>query len=403
MLPQIYHDVNHGSEPDLPNTPAYANPPGGYGVLLDASHSVGILPTTKFSWTVTDSMGHTTPLSGEQPSINLPQGPYTVQLEAIGLLNHSAPQFATSSIQVKDVLIVSIGDSYASGEGNPVVPSVFSPQWAYSPDPAINLENANAHRSTIAGPAQFALELQVSNPHIAVTFVSVANSGASIPVGVLGPMPSIGDSSYQLPAEIEELKSIIGTRHIDVLTLTVGADDVGFAPLAQDLIENTLIGSPSLQSIQSQFDASLQALPQHFAELAQAIQALAPGLVLMTGYPDLTLNQHGKVAAIVGGGVTIVSKAGARFASAKIIAPLNATVAAAAKTYSWTLVTKIPSDFRTHGYPSTTPWIRTLDQSYEMQGNYDGVFHPNMPGHLDIAKNFLVTYLSLTRKLKRKG
>jgi hypothetical protein len=400
MLPQIFHDVNHGSQPDLPNTPAYVNPPGGFGVLLNASHSIGILPTTTFTWTVTDALGQTTPLSGEQPSINLPQGPYTVKLEAIGLLNHPRPQFSTAKIQVKDVLIVSIGDSYASGEGNPVIPGFFSPQWAYSPDPAMNLENANAHRSTIAGPAQFALQLQESNPHLAVTFVSVANSGASIPVGLLGPMPSIGNSSYQLPAEIDELKNIIGTRHIDVLTLTVGGDDVGFATLAQDLIENTLLSSPTLQSIQTQFDTSLQGLPQHFAELAHAIQSLNPGQVLMTGYPDVTRNQNGRVAAIIGLGDTLVSKTDARFASANIIAPLNSTVASAAKTYHWTLLSKIAADFRTHGYPSTQSWIRTLGQSIEMQGNYDGVFHPNMAGHLDFAKNFLATYLSQARKLK---
>ncbi len=41
----------------------------------------------------------------------------------------------------------------------------------------------------------FSLELQEANPHDAVTFVSVASSGASIPAGVLGPMTSIGDSS----------------------------------------------------------------------------------------------------------------------------------------------------------------------------------------------------------------
>jgi hypothetical protein len=125
MVPQIAPDPLHGNEPDLPNTPAYVNPPDGYGVLLNASQSVGIQPTTTFAWTVTDSLGRTTPLSGENPSIDLPQGPYTVQLTAIGLLGSNGPQYATTSIQVKDLLIVSIGDSYASGEGNPVVPGVF--------------------------------------------------------------------------------------------------------------------------------------------------------------------------------------------------------------------------------------------------------------------------------------
>jgi hypothetical protein len=395
MAPRVVPDPAHGNEPDLPNTPQYANPAGGFTVLLDASHSVGILPTTTFSWTVTDSGGHSTPLSGEDPSINLPQGPYTVTLAAMGLQGTNQTLYATQNVQVKDVLVVSIGDSYASGEGNPVVPGFLFPQWAYSPDPAMNTENANAHRSTIAGPAQFALGLEQANPHQSVTFISVANSGASIPSGVLGPMQSIGDSSYQLPAEIDELQNIIGTRHIDVLTVTVGADDVGFSTLAQDLIENSHFGTPSRASILQQFDTSLGALPDHFKALAQAIATLNPGQVLVTGYPDLTRNQNGKVAAFPWiPDIPLISKANAQLVSSRIIPPLDATIAAAAKTYNWTLVQGISADFKTHGYPSTSSWIRSLGESIEMQGNYDGTFHPNAAGHQDIASHFLATYLS---------
>jgi hypothetical protein len=393
MAPQIAPDPAHGNEPDLPNTRTYVNPPHGYTVLLDASHSVGIEPTTTFSWTVTSSNGRSMRLRGEDPSINLKVGSYKVKLKATRLGGTNRPHYAMTSVQVKDVLIVSIGDSYASGEGNPVVPGVLFPEWAYSPDPAMNTENANAHRSTIAGPAQFALELQESNPHEAVTFVSVANSGASIPAGVLGPMASIGDSSYQLPAEITELENIIGNRHIDVLTVTVGADDIGFASLAESLVENTAVGIPTLASIQSQFQSSLSQLPQHFAALASAIDGLHPGQVLITGYPDLTLNQSGQVAAFPFlPGVPLVSQADAEFASTQLIAPLDAAITAAANTYNWTLVTQILADFSTHGYPSTDSWIRTLGESFSMQGNEDGTFHPNAAGHLDFAKNFLAAY-----------
>jgi lysophospholipase L1-like esterase len=394
MVPQIAPDPAHGGAPDLPNTPAYVNPPDGYGVRLDASQSVGIQPTTSFSWAVTDSQGHSTALNGEEPLIDLPQGPYTLQLTATGLLGTDGPQSATADIQVKDILIVSIGDSYASGEGNPVVPGTVSPQWAYSPDPAMNTENADAHRSTIAASAQFALQLQQSNPHEAITFVSVANSGASIPIGVLGPMSSVGDPSHQLPAEIAELRQIIGTRHIDVLTVTVGANDIGFATLTRESIENTDIGYPSRSSILRQFRASLSALPQHFAALAQAIQALDPGQVFVTGYPDFSRNKHGKVVAFLGpGDVPLISKPDAQLASQKIIPALDAAIAKAVRTDHWTLVRGISADFRTHGYPSTTPWIRTLGQSLMMQGDVDGTFHPNAAGQQDIAAHLMATYL----------
>jgi hypothetical protein len=47
----------------------------------------------------------------EESTISLAQGPYTVHLMATGLSGTNGPQYATVDIQVKDVLIVSIGDS----------------------------------------------------------------------------------------------------------------------------------------------------------------------------------------------------------------------------------------------------------------------------------------------------
>jgi lysophospholipase L1-like esterase len=210
-------------------------------------------------------------------------------------------------------------------------------------------------------------------------------------------MSSIGDSSYQLPAQMDELKRIIGTRHIDVLTVSVGGNDVNFRTLVDDLIENTYSGSPSLPSILAEFRSSLIALPQHYAELAQAIQSVNPGQVLITPYPDLARNQKGNVATILSPlDIPLISKRDARFATTKLLPQLNAAVAAAAQTYHWSIVQGITADFRTHGYPSTTSWIRTLGESLEMQGDEDGTFHPNAAGHLDIARRLLATYLGTT-------
>ena len=395
MAPQIAPDPAHGNVPDLPNTPGYVNPAGGYEVLLDASHSTGIRPSTTFAWTVTDAKGHATHLVGEDPNVDLPQGPYKVKLQATGLVGANKPAYASSNVQVKDVLIVSIGDSYASGEGNPVVPGVFSPEWAYSPDPAMNVQNADAHRSTIAGPAQFALQLQQSNPHEAVTFVSVANSGASINEGVLGTMPSIGDPGVTLPAEIDEVKQIVGPHHIDVLTISVGANDVGFANQVFNLIENTYTDGyyPTLATIQGQVNAQLSKLPNRYARLGHAVQALNPGKVMITEYPDITRNQQGNVAEIVGPlDIPLIGQADAQFASTSIIAPLDAAVSAAARANHWTCVAGISAAFQTHGYPSTDSWVRQLGDSLAMQGNADGTFHPNAAGHLAIAQRLLATY-----------
>ena len=180
-----------------------------------------------------------------------------------------------------------------------------------------------------------------------------------------------------------------------MLTLSVGGNDIGFSSLIQDLIDNTYVGHPSRTAILSRFHTALKKLPQHYAELAAAIGALDPGQVLMTDYPDLSRNQDGKVAAILGpGDVTLISKRDAQLASQKIIPPLDAAIAQAARKYHWTLVQGIDADFLTHGYPSTTPWIRTLGQSLEMEGSVDGTFHPNAAGQQDIARRLLATYLA---------
>jgi lysophospholipase L1-like esterase len=394
MDSQIAPDPAHGDQPDLPNTAAYVNPPGGYGLALDASQSSGILPTSTFSWSVTGS-GRSMHLSGENVALSLPVGKYKVKLEASGLAGTTQTVTTTTSIQVKDVLIVSIGDSYGSGEGNPVVPaneSADGAQWAYSPDPAMDQQNADAHRSTISGPAEFALALQEANPHEAVTFVSVANSGASISQGLLGPMTSVGNSSVQLPAEIAEVKQIVGKRPINILTLSDGANDIGFVDVVESLIENTATGSPSLPAVQASLDAALKTLPGLYSKLNKAIKGLHAARVLMTDYPNQFLNQNGVVSSIPGPlGTTLVSNSDAQFAAQNITIPLNNAIAAAAKKNHWTFVDLVPS-FSTHGYTSTETWIRQFEQSLAMEGSVDGFLHPNATGEQAIGQLLLAAY-----------
>ena len=398
MDPRIAPDPAHGNQPDLTNTPSYVNPPGGYGLTLSASGTKGINPGSTYSWKVTGK-GVDLYLAGESPTLSLPRGSYKVKLLVGGLSGTHPSATTTTTVPVKDVLIVSIGDSYASGEGNPVVPfSVLqpfsTPAWAYSPDPTMATQNADAHRSTISGPAQFALQLQEANPHEAVTFVSVANSGASIKNGLLGPMTSIGDSSVQLPAEIAEAKQIIGNRHIDALTLSVGGNDVGFVNQLENLIVNTATDGlyPTLSAIQSQLTASFQALPGQYANLEKAIKGLNPTKVFVTNYPDLTHDQTGVPSAIPGPfGTTVVSLADSQFASKQIIAPLDGAIATASRKYHWTPA-DVTAAFATHGYPSTSTYIRQLEESLAIQASVDGTFHPNATGEAAIAARLLAAY-----------
>ena len=135
-------------------------------------------------------------------------------------------------------------------------------------------------------------------------------------------------------------RSIIGSRHIDVLTVSVGADDIKFSTIAKrpDPEHPDLwpLPEPGLdpEGIQGQPEAIAESLRRARPE----IQKLDPGQVLVTDYPDITRDQNGNVAAILGPlDYTLISKRDARFASTKIIPALDQAVAAAANRYKWTL------------------------------------------------------------------
>jgi hypothetical protein len=79
-------------------------------------------------------------------------------------------------VRVQDWLIVSIGDSVASGEGNPDRPGRLLPGSRFR----ARWESARCHRSSKAGPAQAAFKLESSSPRTTVTFIHLACSGGQI-------------------------------------------------------------------------------------------------------------------------------------------------------------------------------------------------------------------------------
>ncbi|MGE3917717.1 MAG: hypothetical protein AB7F78_18650 [Hyphomicrobiaceae bacterium] len=119
---------------------------------------------------------------------------------------------AGESVRIEDVLVVGMGDSFGSGEGNPDVPVRFSreraadygdpakePQlagyparsgdWRVIGDKAFSDANPRwldqaCHRSLYSHQVRVALQLAVEAPQRAVTFVSFSCSGAEIVRGL---------------------------------------------------------------------------------------------------------------------------------------------------------------------------------------------------------------------------
>lgn len=121
-------------------------------------------------------------------------------------------RIAQTEVEVEDVLVVGVGDSFGSGEGNPDVPVRFSRErsadygdpvkephltgyparvgnWASIGDKAFIDANPRwldqaCHRSLYSHQLRVALQLAIEKPQRAVTFVSFACSGAEIVRGL---------------------------------------------------------------------------------------------------------------------------------------------------------------------------------------------------------------------------
>lgn len=111
-----------------------------------------------------------------------------VQFERAGQADkHEEP------IELRSVLIVSLGDSFASGDGVPDVDAMdplSSRLVNHAGDPVARPAvwwDQRCHRSLYAGPAQAAMMLARQNQHLQVVFATFACSGAEIMTGLLGP------------------------------------------------------------------------------------------------------------------------------------------------------------------------------------------------------------------------
>jgi hypothetical protein len=215
-------------------------------------------------------------------------------------------EIASAEIRVRDLLIVGMGDSVASGEGNPDVPVRFSREraasygedsakndlsgyparvgpWKQIGDKAFIEENPRwsdqaCHRSLYSHQLRAALQLGIEDPHRAVTYVGVACSGAEVTFGLFlrytgnewvpnppdmsqisavataqcgshgAPLQDLPEA-YHMDGTIPELKGLVlrkcdplNARKIDLLLLSIGGNDVGFSRL----LANAVLADQSL-------------------------------------------------------------------------------------------------------------------------------------------------------------
>jgi lysophospholipase L1-like esterase len=311
--------------------------------------------------------------------------PHTVKLAAGGDSNEQ-------TVQARDIVIVSIGDSVASGEGNPDVPSAIDPGWL----------ETRCHRSMRSGAAQAAGAVAAGDPHSSVTFLPLACSGATVPQGLLGPYAGVQPDRAlgDLPSQVDQLAALQRRRAVDAVLLSVGANDVDFGPLAEFCLavedcpdrrfdpDHPLreAPDPSTPTAEAVHAAAQRELPARYDQLAGALgrAGIDPGKVIIVEYFDPTHDEHGDTCDALLPGITPEES---QWAQDVVLAPLNAAVRDAAQREGWKLVGGVQAAFLDHGIcaPAALRWVRRIDESLLRGAGVSGPLHPNSAGHLATA------------------
>jgi lysophospholipase L1-like esterase len=251
MEPRFGTDTNGDGRIEMDNTPEYAHnrvegscsdpcPTPGFNVTLEASPTASELGLPgsflTYEWRLDGPAGSGTYYELESTLLlRLPEGHHTVDMRvAVRLPWGRVTQRARGDFEVNDLVVLALGDSYASGEGSTDLPidGETSALWADSSDPDVEAFHALAHRSSVGWPVHVALALEDASPHTSVTFVNLTSSGARIDRGVVGER-----SQPPLPAQLDDATRIIQDRPIDLVLLQVGGNDVGFSRLIRALVD----------------------------------------------------------------------------------------------------------------------------------------------------------------------
>jgi len=312
--------------------------------LMPRDHRIGLAlggnvpQNTGCAWEIDDGSASPRQVMApceEEVKLRVPYGRTTTASVDI-LLPDSTAQRVVTDIAVRDILIAGMGDSIAAGEGNPdravrlsnegfcfqrflgtVRSEYYRPgrdgftgnrSCSYNPGEetgrvewarqSARWESGPCHRSLYGYQLRSALGLAVENSHIAVTFLPLGCTGARIDAGFLGSQrisecPSPGTNAGcpgSAPAQIDELKELMAKAHrraparnLDLVLLTIGANDILFSGLiANVIIESAtdrllLSRGGAVASIEDSQKILAEDLPANFAKLRAALKPFVGG------------------------------------------------------------------------------------------------------------------------------
>lgn len=325
---------------------------------------------------------------------------YVVQVE-LGMRDGRKVEGRNNVKVGRPLLIVSLGDSYASGEGNPDIPGAPTecsklhcegttvthglsvdvewnrkPQWL----------EPRANRSLKSGPALAAAALARSGR--LVNFITLAATGAT---------------SHDLRAQLVELKSLHGEapeRRIDALVVSTGGNDVGFSGALEEIAK-----TKHFSELESGIRTKIAQVPAALRKNAgEAIASLNPRVVLWTGYPT-SFFEGSDGAAAKGCGLfdtresTTKAGVGVTQGDAQRVKDtaelLNKKIAEFANEQKFRFV-RVDGGFERHGYCSRESYFVHAEEACKKQGQIGkGTMHPNAKGHRVYAREILAELRSV--------
>ena len=312
--------------------------------------------------------------------LKLDEGTYSVRVRQ----TPSASDFGgarehTEEVVVQDFLIASLGDSNASGEGNP----------PYVDGGALR---SPCHRSRTAFGWRAALDLEDRDDRSSVTFVHLACTGASI--------TSLGND---VQSQIRALEKLVGDREVDALHISVGINDIGFGTVLTtctvdircqgSLVPLYPVGAPLvfLRTYVRNWSRDLRDRTYDLlrGQIRKAFpqDRLQPNDIFLTGYPDALHDERGKIC-------TVITSAGPLGAfredhgegevSWADVAVQQNLRRIQAGTSGWVFVPMPSTTFTNHGYCSSHSWFHQLPR--KVRGlDVGGTLHPTAAGHKAMA------------------
>ena len=340
------------------------------------------------------------------------------------------PPMAQTDIAVPDLFVIGMGDSFGSGEGNPDHPVTFSRDraieygkgprgtqltgyparigsWDRIGDKTFIENNARwqdqaCHRSVYSYQLRTALQLAIENPRRAVTYVGYACSGAEILDGLFQvyrgnewvPHPpnksqisfvaeaqcAAGEAvaetfpaTYDLGGDLPSLKDLTvfrcpkqKARKIDLLLLSIGGNDIGFARLVANAVLDDHSTLKTLGGWMGQVHGAAEAKPG-LAQLDLRYKALNRALrnilhipwnesdrIILSAYPPLAILEDGRtVCPDDRGGMAVYPDFAFNSKRAgegeQVANDLNTAMAKTGTSHGWNFVASHRAEFNGHG------------------------------------------------------